>query len=162
VPERTQSNSDADILRIKMREAFADARYTGPITGVDGQPDEIYDEEQALYGNLLGKKWSEVPASFIEHYPDSVVLLTDEAFLVFLPAWLMCAIDTENVRELMVYTFSKESNESSDLIERRLRQLAPPQREALKEFLAYCLAVDSSKFIKQRAQTALDYVRSFE
>ena len=47
-----------------------------------------------------------IPTSFIEQNPDGVVLLTDEAFTVFLPAWLTCAIEKDKVREMMVYTFS--------------------------------------------------------
>jgi hypothetical protein len=134
----------------------------GAITGVDGWQQEELDEERALYGCLHEKNWSEIPTSFIEQNPDGVVLLTDEAFTVFLPAWLTCAIERDNVREMMVYTFSGDLKKSSDRIDRRMRQLAPIQRDAIRAFLVLCVDVESSKFVRQHAQSALDYMNTFD
>jgi hypothetical protein len=145
--------NDAELVQAKIRAAFPDSVFSGSITPADGRLNEELDEERALYSALHGKKWTDIAASFIGGYPDGVVLLTDEAFATFLPAWLTCALQNKEVRELMVYTFSpREPSERSD---RRVRNLTSSQREALRAFLAYCLEVESSNFVKERARRAL-------
>lgn len=144
---------DAELVQAKIRAAFGDSVFCGAITPADRRLDEELDEEQALYGTLHGKKWSEVPASFVGSYPDGIVLLTDDAFAAFLPAWLTCALQNKAVREMMIYTFAPR--EPSERTNRRIRSLTSPQREALKAFLAHCVEAESSGFIKERARKAL-------
>lgn len=155
--EQTDQDKGAELLSAKIKVAFPDLAFSGPITGVDGQPNEELDEQQALYGALRGRKWSEIPVSVIESNPDGVVLLTDEAFVAFLPAWLHCALTHEKVRELMVYAFSPAVHKSTEGMDRRIRRLTSPQKEALLAFLTYCAEVESSKFVKERARSAVAY-----
>lgn len=152
------TENDAEHVQAKIRTAFPDSEFFGSITPADGSLNEELDEEQALYGALRGKRWTEIPASFVGCYPDGVVLLTDEAFAAFLPAWLTCALQNKTVRELMVYTFSPR--EPSERTNRRIRSLTSPQREALQAFLAHCVEVESSGFVKERARRALARVAS--
>jgi hypothetical protein len=147
------TESNAELVQAKIRTAFPDSEFFGLITSADGSLNEELDEEQALYGALRGRKWTEIPASFVGSYPDGVVLLTDEAFAAFLPAWLTCALQDRTVRELMVYTFSPR--EPSERMNRRIRSLTSSQREALLAFLAHCVEVESSSFVKERARRAL-------
>ena len=148
-------------LRSRIRAAFPDSTFNGPITGVDGLMNEELDEQRALYAALRDKKWSEVPTAVIDNNPDGVVLLTDEAFAAFLPAWLDRALTHEKVRELMVYVFSPDVHKSTERTGHRIEHLSPPQKEALLAFLTYCVEVESSKFVKERARSAVAYAVRF-
>jgi hypothetical protein len=73
--------------------------------------------------------------------PDGVVLLSDEAFSAFLPAWLIRSLDLINdeneVRELMIYTLGGSGGEPpTDRIRRRLQALNSDQRRAVRQTVA--------------------------
>jgi hypothetical protein len=160
----TQSPNESEAvlaLRLQITRAFPDFTFNGPITGVDGLMNEELDEERALYAALRDKKWSEVPTSVIDNNPDGVVLLTVEAFAAFLPAWLDCALTHEKVRELMVYVFSPDVHKSTERTDKRIGHLTSQQKETLLAFLTYCLEVESSKFVKERARSAVEYAARF-
>lgn len=168
--EQAEPKRSAESVRERIKAAFPDSIFSGPITGIDGEQqlyderdDEgnpIYDEEQALYETLRGKRWSEIPGAFIEIYSDCHLLLSDAAFAAYLPAWLSYSLTHEEVRELMVYAFSPESHESMEGADHRLRRLTPLQIEALREFLAYALDVTTSTFVKKEAFSAMAYITS--
>jgi hypothetical protein len=156
-------------LRDNIRTVFPDDAFLGSVTPVDrisekvyddvlGLDVELYDDQQALYGSLHRRRWSEIPASFINSNPDGIVLLTNETFVAFLPAWLTCALTDKQVREFMVYTFSPEPDKPSERMDSRMLLLTSQQKKALLAFLAHCVEVESSKFIKEHARTALAYV----
>jgi hypothetical protein len=159
--EQPELEMPLELLRAKIKVAFPDAAFSGVITGADGLLSEELDEEQALYGALRGRKWSEVPVSIIESNPDGIVLLTDEAFVAFLPAWLNRALTQEKVREMMVYVFSPDVHKSTETTDHRMRQFTSPQKDVLVAFLKYCLEVESSKFVKERARSAVAYASQF-
>jgi len=152
---------DGELVEAKIRAAFADSTFAGPITAVDEMTNEELDEEQALYGALRGRSWSEISASLIARYPDGIALLTDEAFIAFLPAWLTRALKDDEVLEAMVYMFSPHAR-TSEMLNRRLRLLSAEQREALEAFLAHCVDVESSKFVKDHARRAVAHVATFK
>ena len=103
--------------------------FSGRITPADDETDEEFDEERALYGALHGKKWSEIPASFIKLYSYSIPLLTEEAFGIFLPAWLSGALDDREVRRAVVYAFSPHPrDEDRSFMNRRVQPLSGPQK----------------------------------
>lgn len=158
--KRGSQDSLAKDVVDKIRDAFPDITYSGSITPADGLQNEELDEERALYSELKGKKWSQVSTSFIEANPDAVVLLTDQAFFAFLPAWLNCAITHEKVREMTAYMFEprRQKERPPKLMDNRIRQLSSPQRKAIEALLAYCVHVEPSPYIKKSAQNALDYV----
>jgi hypothetical protein len=153
----TDPEKAAECLRDTIKMAFPDVTFAEPITGVDGLPNEELDEEQALYGALRGKKWSQVPLSVVAANPDGVVLLTDEAFAAFLPAWLNYATTHTKIQELMVYVFSPVVQKSMEMMDRRIGLLSAPQKEALRAFLSYCVMIELSNF-REEAQHALAYV----
>jgi hypothetical protein len=47
---------------------------------------------QALREQLTGRTWPEIPAEFIRDHSDVLPLLSHEAYLAFLPAWLQRGI----------------------------------------------------------------------
>src|SRR6266481_4393519 len=153
--EQTDREKAAELLRAKIRVAFPDARFSGPITEVDELlPDDERDEEQPLYDGLRGRKWSEIEASFVVSNVDGISLLTDEAYAAFLPAWLVAALEDDEVRELLVYGFSPVSQDGrmsesmarqmTEREDRRIRQLTSAQLEAILAFLTYCIEVETS------------------
>lgn len=161
----TESSDEANALeemREKIRLAFPDVVFSGQITPADGESGEEFDEEQALYGALHGKKWSEIPSSFIKSYSYSIPLLTEEAFGIFLPAWLSGALDDQEVRRAVVYAFSPHRrDEDASFMNRRVQPLSGPQKEAIRAFLAHSLDVETSKFVQDHARRALEYVTKF-
>ncbi|MDN5941813.1 MAG: hypothetical protein L0H94_08025 [Nitrospira sp.] len=50
------------------------------------------EECEGLRQQLSGTVWTEVPGDFVEAYDGSLPLLTHDAYLAFLPAWLRQAI----------------------------------------------------------------------
>ena len=82
------------------------------------------------------------------------------ANVAFLAAWLSCALKDAEVREMVVYAFSPDAHKRSNWRGRHIHLLNSSQRKVLQTFLAYCVDIESSKYIKQHAQAALEYVKS--
>jgi hypothetical protein len=80
VTTRVSDSDFREAVRTRIREAFPDFVYSGPITAADGKTGEDYDEPEALYNELRGKSWIEVSRSFIHDNANGLVLLTVEAF----------------------------------------------------------------------------------
>jgi hypothetical protein len=110
---------DADrvmVLRQAIVRSFPIVEHQGKITNCDGawlpelsEENAIHDDDMFVYEALTGRTWPEIPTRFLHEQPDGFVLLTDEALVAYLGAWLMCALedmDGENiVREFVVYSF---------------------------------------------------------
>lgn len=156
---KTNQEQAAELLLIQIKTAFPDAIFSGSITAVDGSQQEELDEELTLYTNLSGKRWSDIPHSFIENYPDGIVLLTAAAFAAFLPAWLTCAIAREKVREMTAYMFSSDDSGPSVFMGNLINQLSNSQKKALQSYLAYCADFESDPDIKERFRSAADHVK---
>jgi hypothetical protein len=152
----------AETLRAKILAAFPDTVFSGSITTADGRFNEYLDEEEALYESLHDKKWSDIPTLFLKQFANRAVLLTPEAFVAFLPAWLMCAFEDEEVRSYMVYSFNPDTNSHQQLhesgIQRTIQAMGVAQRDTLKAFLTYCVEVERSAFVKNQARRALEFV----
>jgi hypothetical protein len=159
--ERSVGPNEKEELRGKIRAAFPDVVFAGRITPVDGDTHEDFDEEWALYGALHGKKWSEVPQSFIKSYADTIPLLTEEAFEAFFAAWLSAALDIHEVRKVLVYPLSNDRLEGdTSYMDARLRRLSESQKEATLAILASALDRESSEHFRSRARIAIEYVGS--
>src|SRR3569833_322638 len=156
----TQGSDEAnavEAVRGQIRLAFPNMVFSGQITPADGETGEEFDEERAQYGALHGKARSEIPSSFIKSYSYSIPLLTEEAFGIFLPAWLSGALDDHEVRRAVVYAFSPHHRtEDASFMNRRVQTLTRQQKEAIRDFLAYSFNVESSKFVKDHARRALE------
>jgi len=144
----------------QIRSAFPDLICSGPITPADGKTGEDYDEHEILFEGLRGRAWSRIPASFIRENAGALVLLTEEAFVVYLPAWLIAGVTDHTVGEILAYTFCPAPDGDQRFMDSRIKRMNVVQREALAVFLAYCVETNSSKVIKDRAEEALAYVSS--
>ena len=152
----TPMSDERRLLQKRIEDAFGDMPFNGPITSVDGMENEELDEQRLLYAELHAKRWRDISPDFIKAYPDGVVLLSDDAYAAFLPAWILCALEDEKVRELLIYQFSPET--PSDRIHHRVLQLTTTQRGALLEFLTYCISLEASHHIKEAARKAVVFV----
>ena len=152
--EKGNRDEASERVRAKIVAAFPDFIFTGPITGVDENPAEELDEEQDLYSNLSGRRWSEIPADVLDRNVDGYHLLTDAAFVAFLPAWLNRAITSDEAREFIAYTFEPRYDPKRWL-DRRIRQLSYHQMEAVQMLLAFCIEFEPSSWVKEHTQNAL-------
>jgi hypothetical protein len=139
-------------LRESIRREFPAEQYRGKITPVDDNlEDPDLDEEKALYDALTGKAWTELSAQLITQQPDGYLLLTDDAFPAFLPAWLMHSLeplnDDNEVREFVVYSFSSTM--------RQFRVLNPEQQRTGRSLLVEFTERGISKYERELAAEAI-------
>jgi hypothetical protein len=158
-------------LRDAIRRAFPEVTYTGKVTRHDGawlpeltEENAIHDDDMFLYEGLTGKKWTEISKQLLHDFPDGFVLLTDEALVAFLAAWLIRSldhIDGENpVREFFVYAFSPGESSTADLKISLLRALNTEQRSAVRSLLAEFAQREPSEFIREHAASAVQMLDS--
>jgi hypothetical protein len=160
----TQQNDDGQAtqrLRADIRNAFPAVVHAGPITPADGKSGEDYDETELLYEALHGKAWPEIPARFVRANSMALVMLTEEAFGVYLPAWLNEGLTDQEVGEAVVYMFCNEPGEDSSYMDRRLQHLNHQQKEVLQAFLTHRGQTTSSQAHRESARRASAYVEKF-
>jgi len=136
-------------LRESIRRAFPADAYIGTVTRYDHELSSelrenqaILDEDQDLFRALKGRRWTEVSKQLLEKMPDGYELLSDEAFAVFLPAWLCRALDDidgqNEVRNFVVYAFSPKHDMVPDMTDHtlhRLQLLNSEQRRVVRSLL---------------------------
>jgi hypothetical protein len=155
-------------LRESIRRLFPAEPYTGKVTRYDGEwaPEDdnkaLLDDDQVLYEALNGRRWTEVPTQLLRNQPDGLPLLTDEAYVAFLPAWLMCSLENihgqNEVRNFVVYNFAPRPEMMPDMTEftvDRLRVLNPEQRLAIRSLLAEFAKQEASSNIRNLASQAV-------
>jgi|tagenome__1003787_1003787.scaffolds.fasta_scaffold20452846_2 hypothetical protein len=152
--ERLQRRITA--LGESIRRSFPPETQTGQITHSDDSDNPDIDEERDLQNALSGRKWTDVPKELLQAQPDGYELLTDEAFVAFLPAWLMHSlenIDGENeIREFVIYAFSPDM---TSFKMQRLRCLSLDQRLTLRSLLAEFAERESSPYLRKLASEAV-------
>ncbi len=167
-PELQQDKRLAALYE-SIRHAFSSEPYTGRITPYDGkwaselnENDADLDDDRALYEGLKGRRWTEVPSKLVYDLPDGLPLLTDQAFVAFLPVWLVCSlenIDEENeVRNFVVYNFSPRPEMVPDMTWftlNRVKVLNQEQRETLRVLLMEFTERGTSPFVKALAVKAI-------
>jgi hypothetical protein len=159
---RVQENrEEAAKLKRMIHEAFPANAYHGKVTNVDGEWTADLDDEETLYRELKGRKWTELSPEFASDHPAEMALLTDQAFAAFLPAWLMRSLDNlegkNSVREFLVYALSPKRDMVPDttlFIEGRLKNLNAMQRDTLKALMAEFAITERSEFIRKLAAQA--------
>jgi hypothetical protein len=159
-------------LRDSIVRVFPSIPYTGQVTPHDGawlpeltEENAIHDDDMLLYEALHGRKWSDVPRDFIYAMAGDFVLLTDEALVAFLAAWLVRSlenIDGKNwVREMFVYSFSPIGTmPTRDLIVKHLRALNLDQRALVRALLVEFGQRERSEFIRRHAASAVELIDS--
>lgn len=159
-------------LKNAILRAFPDVLFEGKITRHDGawlpelaEENAIHDDDMFLYEALKGHKWSDIPRQFLYDIPDGFVLLTKEALIAFMGAWLMCSLENltgENgVREYFIYTFGrKKEGESKDFTIGLLRAFNPEQLAVLRLLLMEFSKSEPSNFVREHAHNAIKLIES--
>jgi hypothetical protein len=150
-----QDKRVADLID-SIRRSFPAMRYTGDVTQYDAKLDDsdFYDiksdsdvpdfwDEKELRDAFKGRCWTDVSPELLYRHPDGYVLLTDQAFVAFLPAWLMCSLegmDEENeVRNFLAYAFGNTL--------RQFQVLNPEQRVTVRSILAEFIERGTGSFV---------------
>jgi hypothetical protein len=164
-----------DLQNAILRE-FPDVVFEGQITPHDGgwpnEPteDDIYDgqviygDEMILYEGLKGHKWSDIPREFIEGMALDFVLLTSEALVAFLAAWLMRSLENltgeNDVRTHFINMFSQDRDEDKELTIDLLRAFNPEQLAVLRLFFVEVSKSEPSTFVREHAHNAVRFIDS--
>jgi hypothetical protein len=164
------------VLKTAILRAFPDVVFEGKITPHDGEwPNEpaeddfcegqvIYGDEMLLYEGLKGHRWSDIPSEFIQGMASDYVLLTSEALVAFIAAWLMHSLENltgENiVRDLFIFTFSSDRKESKEFTIGLLRAFNAEQLAVLRLLLVQFSNSESSNFVRVHAQNAVRFIDS--
>jgi|GEM_PF-3551437 len=138
-------------------DAFPSIAYKGQVTSVDGEKfSEEIDEDLCLYQYLWGRDWRSVDLVFINSQESGLPLLTDNAFVAFVAAWLMRSIEfphaDNGIREHVIYTLAGGATGRGK--ERRLL-LNTSQRFAVRTFLEFTKKIEPSTSIRSDADLAL-------
>jgi hypothetical protein len=95
---------------------------------------------------------------------DEYVLLTSEALVAFIAAWLMCSLENlageNHVRDLFIYKFSSDREESKELTIDLLRAFNPEQLAVLRLFFVESSKNESSKYVREDALNAGKFIDS--
>jgi hypothetical protein len=152
--ETSAQERDARIalLRDSIRRSFTDVTYIGKVTANDDQIDDPeLDEDRDLYEALKVRHWTEVKTDLLQQLPSGYGLLTDEALVAFLPAWLMHALENmdgqNEVRNFLAYSFSHTM--------RQFRVLNSEQQSTVRSLLVEISETDPSSFIRDHAIQAI-------
>ena len=151
-------NEKVVALREAILRSFPAREHKGKITEVDGEwlpelteENEILDDEKFLYEAVNGRLWTQVSKMYLQSAPDGFVLLSDEAFAAFLPAWLILSLenmDGENeVREFLIYSFSSSMQQ--------FRVLNTEQQDVVRALVDEFSKFERSSFIREYAREAL-------
>lgn len=152
--------------------AFPDVVFEGKITRHDGawlpeltEENAIHDDDMFLYETLKGHKWSDIPRQFLYDMAGGFVLLTNEALIAFMGAWLMCSLENltgqNDVREYFIYTFGrKNEGQIKDFTIGMLRAFNPAQLAVLRLLLMEFSKSESSSFVRENADNAVKFIDS--
>ena len=161
-----QDKRVADLID-SIRLSFPAVRYTGGVTQYDAKLDDpdFYDikpdsdvpdfwDEKELRDSFKGRCWTDVSRELLFHHPDGYVLLTDQAFVAFLPAWLMCSLegmDEENeVRNFLAYAFGNTL--------RQFQLLNPEQRVTVRSMLAEFIERGTGSFVRNLLTKTIGFI----
>jgi len=174
----SSEDSGADQRLVALRDSivrvFPSTAFEGQVTYHDGawlpeltEENAIHDDDMFLYEALHGRKWTDVSKDFVYAMPGEFVLLTDEALVAFLAAWLVRSlenIDGENeVRERFVYSFSPIGKmPTRDFIVKHLRALNFDQRALVRSLLIEFGQRERSEFIRRHAVSAVELIDSLD
>jgi hypothetical protein len=164
------------VLRDAIRRSFPAVAYEGRITNCDGawlpeltEENAIHDDDMFVYEALTGRTWPDIQKEFLLTQPDGFVLLTHEALVAYLAAWLMCALDDmdgENiVREFVIYSFSPSPDLYPDMTPYtvgQLKALSPEQLGTVRSLVAEFAERERSPFLRKHATSAIELIDQIE
>ncbi|HEY2498939.1 MAG TPA: hypothetical protein VGK24_17890 [Candidatus Angelobacter sp.] len=164
-------------LRNAILRAFPDVVFDGQITPHDGEwPVEvteetaiyegqvIYGDEMLLYEGLKGHKWSDISREFIEGMATDFVLLTSEALVAFIAAWLMRSLENfagkNDVRSDFINMLSPNREESKELTIDLLHAFNPEQLAVLRLLFVEFSKSEPLSFVREHAHNAMKFIDS--
>jgi len=170
-----------DALREMVYSSFPPVVYNGAVIhdGEDKEaspwPEELDDDED-LFQKLKGRQWTNiVSVEFFQRHPDGYVLLSDQAFAAFLPAWLLFSLEDEGgggePREYLTYMFrdpQKDGDSPNLRVQldarqiRRVLKLNALQRETLRAIIKDSAEHHPSNFVRDSAATTLARLEKLE
>lgn len=106
VPEIVVSQSELDRQKVEriIRHGFADVPYPGDEKLA--RSNVIYfDDDNDIY-EFTGKRWNELSADFIERHRYTTALMTLDALIYYLPAYLLACLDPELFENEGLYLLS--------------------------------------------------------
>lgn len=161
-------------LQNAILRAFPDVVFDGPITHHDGEwPEDIpenriydgqvlYGDEMFLYEELKGHKWSEVSGEFLQGMATDFVLLTSEALVAYIAAWMMRSLENftgeNDVRSDFINMLSLEREESKEFTINLLRAFNPEQLAALRLFFVESSTSDPVGYVREWALNAVKFL----
>ena len=149
-------NLPPEELRQKIFDAFPPQVFYGVVTACPCE--ECLDISQGL----RFKSWDQIPVEFLD-FNCSPALLSTEAFLAFLPAYLMRGLENEILAEFTAYNLCP--NPEPDVpdintgIEVRAALMNSEQIAAIRSFLVYVLAsLAGSRLLREFIELGLSTV----
>ncbi|MBS1798189.1 MAG: hypothetical protein JSS95_00020 [Acidobacteria bacterium] len=148
-------------LREAIKRYFPANTYLGKLTPVDLQWTEELDEEKALYESLKGKNWTQIPGEILDSLPSGYMLLTDQAFPLFFPAWLMRCLEQvspSEIQSFLIYSFSPKRDlvpDTTNLAVRKLKILNCEQLSTLRYLIDEISNSHSSEYVRELATKAI-------
>ena len=106
---------DGEAIVEKLIGVFRRTIVDGPVAPHD------CPECQELRGQLTGITWLDVPPEFVRDHPDVLPLLSPEAYLAFLPAWLrQSALEPEGeVADMLLVNLACDPDPTGFTLEQR-------------------------------------------
>ena len=161
--ERYALRQQIEPLRQMILRSFPPSLYYGTVVagGDEGPWNTATHDDEDLFRMLNHNRWTDIPAAFIDRHLGDFVLLTEPAFVAFIPAWLIFSLEN-NLKgaEFVVYTFAPPlgTTQIRPLSIEMFRALTPQQRRTLHAFLQVTAAHDRSHAVREQALAAADAI----
>jgi hypothetical protein len=94
-----------------------------------------YDDSAELEAALRGRHWRDVPRETLYAKRQELPLLTSEGFRFYLPAFLLAALDDEEIRFFLLCHFDVAANGGT--LKQGLSKFSDGERAALRAFFEY-------------------------
>ena len=142
-------------LRQKIRDAFPPQVFYGVVTTCP------CEECVEISQGLRFKSWDQIPVEFLD-FTCCPALLSTEAFLAFLPAYLVRGLEHEIVAELTVYCLCPNPEPDVPAINTQIEEQAAlmnsEQIEAIRSFLVYVVASLADSLLRDFIELGLSTV----
>jgi len=147
-------------IATRIREAFAGVRYPGHDYLVPQTPHRDLEREE-ITADFAGLDWRDLGVPFVRGQPEALLLMSPSAFLFYLPAYALAAIEDPRGSDLAPAVVVKsltppvDSGESLQWFEERVGGLSVEQVAAMRDVLRFI--EDAGLFLAREARHALQY-----
>lgn len=154
---------DAEGVKSLIEKAFPNKPFNG---GVIYDGGEKYEDSAMTATRFQGRSWKGFDPKFLRKYSDSVHFFSNEAYVCFLPAFLVAIIDAYDEVDTLVETVvgtllpvagdDESSRYKAELFEGRVGLLNDDQRTAVAAFLRHIKETHGETFTDQGEEDALE------